>query len=250
MNTDPPFDPATQRGLFLTTRWSLVLTAAGDDLAAPGKRALEELCRAYWRPLYGFARRQGMAPAEAEDATQGFFARLLARHDIAQADPERGRFRTFLITSFKNYLANQRRDARRLKRGGGELPITIDITEIESTLQSTGTSNFTPDRLYDRQWAEAVLEQAAQRLNEHYAASGKARHAELLMPFLWAQQDDQDCNNLAKQMEISPGAARVALHRARARFRELVRAEIAQTVLTDADVDAELRNLIEVLRGN
>lgn len=249
MSADSQINPATQHAQFLTTRWSLVLSAADKNLTTPGNRALEELCLAYWRPLYAFARRQGCTPPEAEDATQGFFARLLSRQDLAQADPGRGRFRTFLITSFKNFLANQRRDAARLKRGGGDAPLPLDFAEAESALQNTATANLPPDRLYDRQWAEAVLDQAARRFREHYAAGGKAAHAELLTPFLWGQQEDQDCTHLADQLGISPGAARVALHRARTRFRELVRAEIADTVHCDADVDAELRNLIDVLRG-
>lgn len=238
----------TQRGVFVTTRWTMVMTAAAED-RAPASRALDELCRAYWVPLYAFARRQGLSPAEAEDATQGFFARLLARNDLAHANRERGRFRSFLITSFKNFLANQRRDAGRLKRGGGEAAMPLDFAEAEAVLQNAAHSGISPDKMFDRQWAEAVLDQAAQRFREQYAASGKGAQADALLPFLWAHHEDAESAELATRLDISAGAARVALHRARTRFRELVRGEIAQTVLSEAEVDAELQNLIDVLRG-
>lgn len=250
MNGDTQRELATRHAAFLTTRWSLVVSASSGELVPDGDRALEELCRIYWRPLYAFARRQGMAPAEAEDATQGFFARLLARQDLAQANPDRGRFRTFLISSFKNFLANQRRDASRLKRGGGTPLLSLDFASAEAVLELGVDSNLTPDRVFDRQWAEALLEQATRRFKSQYTDQGKSRQAELLLPFLWVDRDDSEGESLASRLGVSAGAARVLLYRARARFRELVRAEIAQTVLTEADVDVELRNLIDVLRGN
>lgn len=250
MNADSQRNQATQQAWFLTTRWSLVVSATQGDPAANGDHALEELCRIYWRPLYAFARRQGMVPAEAEDATQGFFARLLARQDLTQANPERGRFRTFLITSFKNFLANQRRDANRLKRGGGEPLLSLDFANAELGLGPTVDNSITPDRMFDRQWAETLLEQAAERFKEHYRALGKARQAEILLPLLWMGREESEGEDLAVRLEVSAGAARVLLYRARTRFRELVRAEIADTVQSEADVDAELRNLIDVLRGD
>jgi RNA polymerase sigma factor (sigma-70 family) len=252
MSSGSAADSPTAHGVFVTTRWTMVLVAAGGGEVAPARAAaaLDQLCQAYWRPLYVFARRQGMAPAEAEDATQGYFARLLARQDIAQADPKRGRFRTFLLTSFKNYLANQRRDAARLKRGGGDTPLSLDWAEAETAAQGALASGITPDKLFDRQWAEEVLELAARRLRERYAAAGKGAQAESLEPFLWAGPEALDGENLAQRLGMSPGGARVALHRARSLFRELVREEIAQTVQKPEDVDEELRGLIEVLRGD
>jgi RNA polymerase sigma-70 factor (ECF subfamily) len=238
MESKPP------EGSFPATQWSVVLAAGGGE-NPPAARALDSLCRAYWVPLYAFVRRSGYAPADAEDLTQQFFARLLAGEGLRTADPSRGRFRTFLLTSLQRFLVSEWRRGQALKRGESQL-IRVDPARAEELigLSSTGRS---PETEYDRQWADQVLRQALTRLSEEYTADGKARLYEQLRGQVWGAAETTDRTDLAAELGLTEGAVRVAVHRLRRRFRELLRAEVAATVAREGDVDDELRYLAGLL---
>lgn len=228
--------------VFVTTRWSVVLSARAGD-SPESSRALEDLCRAYWYPLYAHVRRLGHAPADAEDLTQAFFARLLEKRWLAAADQDRGRFRSFLLGSLKHFLANERDRARAQKRGGHVRIVPLDPASGESWLQHEPASTRTPDREFDRRWALALLETVLARLEQEYTAHGKAPLFHLLKGTLGAAP----AATPAAQLAMSEGAMRVAAHRLRRRYRDLLRDEIAQTVATPAEVEAELRHLLAAL---
>jgi RNA polymerase sigma-70 factor (ECF subfamily) len=237
MESRPP------EGSFPATQWSVVLAAGGGE-SPPAARALDSLCRAYWVPLYAFVRRSGYASADAEDLTQQFFARLLAGEGLRTADPSRGRFRTFLLTSLQRFLVSEWRRGQALKRGESQL-IRVDPARAEELigLASTGRS---PEIEYDRQWADQVLRQALTRLSEEYTADGKARLYEQLRGQVWGVPEASG-TDLAAELGLTEGALRVAVHRLRRRFRELLRSEVAATVAGEADVDDELRYLAGLL---
>lgn len=232
--------------LFLTTHWSVVL-AAKDKSSPESAAALEVLCRAYWYPLYAFVRRQGHSPSDAQDLTQEFFARLLAKEYLQAADREKGRFRTFLRVALRRFLANEWDRARRLKRGGGHTPLSLDTEMGEERYQAERGDGLAPDRLYDRRWAMTLLEQTLTRLRTEYAAAGKTAEFELLKGVLMANRGTIDYLALAAALGLGEGAARVAVHRLRKRFRELFRAAVADTVAGPGEVESELRYLVGVL---
>ena len=239
-----PHSPESAAGpsLFLTTHWSVVL-AAQDKSSPESAAALEVLCGAYWYPLYAFVRRQGHSPSDAQDLTQEFFARLLAKEYLQAADREKGRFRTFLRVALRRFLANEWDRARRLKRGGGRTPLPLDTTAAEQRYQAEGDDSLAPDRLYERRWARALLEQALARLRADYSAAGKAIEFEQLKAVLTAERGTIPYRDLAAALSLSEGAARVAVHRLRKRFREAFRAAVAETVSATEEVDDELRYL-------
>lgn len=238
--------PRSAAPVFVTTRWSVVLSAqAGDSPEAA--RALEQLCGAYWFPLYAHVRRLGHSPADAEDLTQAFFARLLANDGFGVADRERGRFRSFLLGSFKHFLANEWDKARAQKRGGHLQIIPLDTPAGEDRLQLEPATVTSPDREFDRRWALALLDTVLTRLEAEHAEQGKARLFTGLKGTLAGGRGDVPMAQLARELGLSEGAARVAAHRFRARYRELLRAEIAQTVATPAEVEDELRHLFAAL---
>jgi RNA polymerase sigma-70 factor (ECF subfamily) len=227
---------------FRTTHWSVVLAAGRADSAA-AREALERLCRAYWYPLYAYVRRRGCSPEDAEDVTQGFFAQLLARQDLATVSPEKGRFRTFLLAALGHYLANEWRRAHRQKRGGGAAVVALDALSAEERYRCEPVTAETPERLYDRRWAAAVMEQALAALREDYARTGRAELFERLKPALTGAAGGLARAELAVQLGISVGAVDVALHRLRRRYGEFIRTIIADTVSRPEDVDAEIREL-------
>jgi RNA polymerase sigma-70 factor (ECF subfamily) len=234
--------------VFCTTHWSLVLRAGqGEDGRAA--EALEELCRAYWYPLYAYVRRRGYTTADAQDLTQGFFESLLGRNDLAGVAPEKGRFRTFLLSALGHYLANEWRRGQRQKRGGGQAVVSFDALPAEERLRLEPTTSETPERRYDRQWAWTVMEQAMNRLGADYARTGKADLLEVLKPFLSGERGGASRTEIATRLGISVGAVDVALHRLRRRYGEILRELIADTVSTEDDVDAEIRHLMAVLSG-
>jgi len=243
-----PDSPQTATGpsLFLTTHWSVVLTAK-DKSSPESAAALEVLCRAYWYPLYAFVRRQGHPPSDAQDLTQEFFARLLAKEYLQAADPDKGRFRTFLRVALRHFLANEWDRARRLKRGGGHTPLPLDTTAGEERYQAEGDDAHPPDRLYEQRWARALLEQALARLRAEYAATAKAAEFEQLKEALTADRGAIAYRDLAATLDLTEGAARVAVHRLRKRFREVFRATVAETVSSPQEVDDELRYLVGLL---
>ncbi|MCP3920275.1 MAG: sigma-70 family RNA polymerase sigma factor [bacterium] len=236
-------DSTRAAGAFRSTRWSIVLEAGTDR---PGARAaLEELCATYWYPLYAFARRTGEQRANARDLTQGFFALLLERGDLGTADPDRGRFRAFLVTAFRNYVSNERERARAWKRGGRTAPIAWD-PKLEERYESSA-AELSPERLFDRAWALELLDHVLAVLSDQYAASGKARVFESLKSTLTTEEPEATLTERGAAAGLSPGATKVAAHRLRSRYREALRAAIADTVGSEEQVDDELQALFQAL---
>jgi len=228
--------------IFATTHWTVVL-AAGRRSAPQADRALEELCRAYWYPLYAYVRRHGHSREDAEDLTQGFFASFLKRNYLERVSSEKGRFRAFLLAALKHFLANEYDRAGRQKRGGGVAPLSLDWQDADARYQFDPADQISPDKLYDRAWAMTLLEQVITRLRAESAAEGRAEVFEQLKPFLMAGGGDIPYAQAAAKLGLNESAARVAVHRLRKRYRELLRAEIAQTLSDPADLDEEMRAL-------
>ncbi len=227
---------------FATTRWTLVV-AAGERSAPAAAMALEELCRIYWYPLYVYARRRGRTREDAEDLTQSFFARLLARNDFAGLAPERGRFRGFLLASFKNFLANDWDRSQRLKRGGGIATLSLDWQDAETRYQIEPVDLASPDKLFDRAWATTLLDCVISRLGDEYVAAGKAALFNELKSCLAYGKGAVSMASVAAALGIAEPTVRVLLHRLRHRFRDLLRDEISQTVDGADQVAEELNTL-------
>ncbi len=238
--------PRTGGQDFATTHWSVVLLAC--DSQAPGARdALEKLCCAYWYPLYAFVRRQGYGPEEAKDLTQEFFARFLEKKWVAEADPTRGRLRSFLLAALKNFLANEWNHAHRLKRGGGCEFIALDAATAEERYALEPSDPVTPDLLYDRRWALTLLARAQDRLGKEMTASGLRERFEALEPTLVGDRTGLPYQELATRFRLTETAIKSAVLRLRRRFRDLLREEVAQTIGDVKDVDAELASLFAAL---
>lgn len=235
--------------LFVTTHWSVVL-AAQEKSSPESAAALETLCRAYWFPLYAYVRGSGHSPHDAQDLTQEFFARLLAKDYLQAADREKGRFRTFLRVCLKRFLANEWDRQRAAKRGGGERPTSLDVALAEQRYATELTTGVPPDRLYERQWAMTLLEQALARLRAEYTAADKTVEFDQLKSTLTAERGAIPYAAMALALNTSEGAARVAVHRLRKRYRELFRATVADTVSEPGEVDDEVRHLAGVLGGD
>lgn len=231
---------------FHTTRWSLVLAAQKDSDSTGARRALAELCRDYWYPLYAFARRRGHSPHDAQDLTQAFFADLLERNPTS-ADPARGRFRSYLLGALKHFLANEWHRAHAQKRGGGRRIIEWDALDPEKRYALEPHAEGNPDALYDRRWALDLLDRAIGRLRAEFDSKGDGATFDALKATLTGAEPPRE--DLARQLGMSEGALKVAIHRLRQRYRELLRAEIADTVDSPADVDGEMRHLVAVLRS-
>ncbi|MBC7818434.1 MAG: sigma-70 family RNA polymerase sigma factor [Planctomycetaceae bacterium] len=231
---------------FATTQWSIVLRAAQPNDSA-ARSALEMLCRRYWFPLYAFARRRVATLPEAQDLTQEFFLRLLEKNSLAAASPERGRFRSFLLTSLKNFLANEWDRATAQKRGGGRERLSLDWETGESRLSLEPTHTDTPEREFERQWALTLLEVVVQRLQGEFATADKSRQFELLKETLTGSRAMLDYAVIAVELQMTDEAARQAAHRLRKRYRELLRAEVAATVESDNEVEDEIGRLFEAL---
>ena len=229
---------------FVTTHWTQVAQAAGTS-GAENDAALEQLCRAYWYPLYAYVRRQGHEPEEAQDLTQAFFARLLQKRYLSHANPNRGRFRTFLLSSMQRFLVNEWQKSSARKRGGG-IP-AVSWHEEETRYRADGCQADTPEKLFEKRWALALLESVLARLQAEAEAAGKSAQFSQLKLLLWGDNSGPAQGDIAPQLGLSAGALKVALHRLRKRYRELLRAEIARTVASPAEVDEELRYLISVL---
>jgi RNA polymerase sigma-70 factor (ECF subfamily) len=236
---------ADAEGGFQTTHWSLVLRA-GNRADREAEDALAALCGRYWYPLYAYVRRRTADVHEAQDLTQEFFARLLDKNTLATASPERGRFRSFLLTAVKNFLANQRdRDLAR-KRGGGVRTFSFDLESGESRLRMEPAHDMTPERLFERQWVMMLLELVMQRLQQECEAAGKAGQFERFKAVLTGGQERLPYAAAAAELGMSEEAARQAASRLRKRYRELLREEVSQTVATPHDIDDEIRRLFAV----
>ena len=235
------------RGLhFATTHWSVVLAAAETD-SPEAAAALERLCRDYWYPLYAHVRRLGWGPEDAQDLTQAFFARLLERHYLQLADQERGRFRTFLLTSLKRFLTDEWEKARAQKRGGGQPALSWDSVDPEERYRHEPADPLTPDRLYEKRWAGVLLEAVLGQLRGEYAKAGRKAEFEELKSFVWGEGNPDAYHEVAARLNTPENALKMAVHRLRKRFRDLLRLEVSRTVSMPGDVDAELRYLREVL---
>jgi RNA polymerase sigma-70 factor (ECF subfamily) len=228
--------------VFVTTHWSVVLSAR-DEESPRGAEALEALCRTYWYPLYAYVRRLGHSPADAQDLTQEFFARLLQKHYLQSVDQEKGKFRTFLLVALQRFLANEwdRRHAQ--KRGGFAPIVSIDQELAESRFASDPSHAVQPDVLFERQWAMTLLERTMTRLREEYVATGRAKLFEHLQGCLAKDESASPYAEIAARLNLTEAAVKMAVHRLRARYREILRAEIADTVASPEEVEEEIRQL-------
>ena len=228
---------------FQTTHWSVVLSA-GHESEGVARAALEKLCQAYWFPLYAYVRRQGHSPEDSQDLTQAFFERFLERGYFARADQERGWFRTFLLTSLQHFLQEEWRRNQRQKRGGGATFATLSPGEAEQRYTAEPRHELSPDVLYDRRWAEAVLERVMARLANDYASTGRTTVYTRLQQFLWGRQAEVSYAAMGAELGLAESAVKVAVHRLRQRFRDLLREEVANTVQSADQIEAELRHLM------
>ncbi|MEI6193113.1 MAG: sigma-70 family RNA polymerase sigma factor [Verrucomicrobiota bacterium] len=228
--------------VFATTHWTVVL-AAGQRHTPQSNGALEELCRAYWFPLYAYVRRRGHNKEDAEDLVQAFFARFLAKNHLTGLNAERGRFRAFLLASLKHFLANEWDKVQAQKRGGGVAPLSLDWQTADTKFQVAATNEPSPDKAFDREWALVLLAKVIERLQQESAADGKAKLFAELKSFLMAGKNETAQSEVAKALGMEEGAVRVAVHRLRKRYRVLLRDEIAQTLADESSVDEEMRAL-------
>lgn len=237
----------TSPGSFRTTRWSMILSARAKG--EPGSaEALAGLCEAYWYPLYVFVRRMGHGPDDARDHTQGYFLRLLEKDYLESVRPEAGRFRSFLLASMKHYLANARREAAALKRGGGQSLVSLDTHAAENRYRNEPVDDDTPDRAYERRWALAVLERARARLRKEFEAAGKQRQFTLLSGHLSGGGGGRSYAEIAAELETTEAAVKMSAARMRRQFGKTLREEIGDTVGDNAEIDAEVKHLLAVLR--
>jgi RNA polymerase sigma-70 factor (ECF subfamily) len=240
----------TEAAAFATTHWSLVLTAQGESEAA--EEALEKLCRIYWRPLYAFARRQRCDPDEARDLTQGFFQLLLTRRDLGSVRREKGRLRSYLLVSFKHFLAGERRREMTFKRRHGQLLIPLEelrATERADPVFGGLVDSLSADRLYERRWAVTLIEHVLKRLKHEYVATGNAFLFESLKQMLPDEPGALPRTEIAATLGMTNNALRQAFHRFRHRYQVLLREEIGHTVANASEIEDELRHLIAVLRS-
>ena len=247
---DPP-SPVPLRpsdGYFATTHWTVVVNARAADTRV-ARAALEQLCQTYWYPLYAFVRRQGCSPHDAQDFTQEFFARLLEKNSLDEVDRAKGRFRSFLLTAMKHFLANEWDRARAQKRGGGHAHVPIDAQFAETRYGLEPGHDQTPEKLFERRWVLTLLDNVLTRLRDEQVAAGKAEQFDELKVALTADRDSLPYAELGERLSMREGAVKVAVHRLRQRYREVLRSEIGHTVANAADVEEEIRHLFAVLAG-
>lgn len=231
---------------FCTTHWTQVLRAAEPD-STEAYEALTRLCQTYWYPLYAFVRRQGHSPEDAQDLVQGFFARLLEKRFLKEADPEKGKFRSFLLIALRRFMANEWDRARRLKRGGGCEIISLDQPATEQRYATEPVDDRSPEKAYDRLWAMTLLEQVLDRLESEFAAAGKTTLFQELKHYLNGESGQSTYPQVADQLGMTVAAVKVAVHRLRQRYRELLRQEIAHTVDSPEAIDDEIRELFAAI---
>ena len=249
-STAPPALSSTeglaQQAVFATTHWSVILAATRSDTPR-AQAALARLCQTYWYPLYAYVRRRGYSPYDAQDLTQEFFARFLEHNWLAQADRERGRFRTFLLAALGHFLANEWDKARAQKRGGRVEFVPLQLESAETRYGAEPADQRTPEQSYDRRWALALLEEVLHALREEHLAAGTVVLFDTLKPCLVGDREAQPYAALGAQLGMTEGAVKVAVHRLRQRYRQLLRDAIADTVASPEDVNEEMRYLFSVL---
>jgi RNA polymerase sigma-70 factor (ECF subfamily) len=236
------------QGAFYTTHWSVVLAVARSD-GSRAQEALAKLCQTYWYPLYAYVRRRGYSAADGQDLTQEFFARLLEPSSLARATPELGKFRAYLITAMKNFLASEWKQSRAQKRGGGLPMLSLDWVIAEQRFDLEPASHASPDKLFEHQWAVTILAGALKRLEQQYQSEGKSHVFDGLKHTLSGTRESQPYAELALRMGVSEGAVKVIVHRMRRQYRALIRDEIANTLNDPREVDSEMRYLFSVLTG-
>jgi DNA-directed RNA polymerase specialized sigma24 family protein len=232
--------------IFATTHWSVVLQA-GHSESTQSRNALAKLCQTYWYPLYTYVRRRGCSPHDAQDLTQAFFARMLERRSLIQADPLRGRFRSFILAAMKNFLANEWEKVRAQKRGGGLEALSLDLAAAEHRYDLEPAVNSTAETAFDKQWALALLDEVVKRLEQEYERDGRGALFAELKQTLAGDRESQPYAVLAGRLGMNEGAVKTAVHRLRKRYRAILRAEIADSVSSPEEVDAELRHLFRAI---
>jgi RNA polymerase sigma factor (sigma-70 family) len=243
MNPDRPTSTSQPANpWFTTTHWSVIL-AARDSQSPRSREALESLCRSYWYPLYSFARRTDHSAADAEDLTQGFFARLLEKDYLKAAAQDKGRFRTFMLVAFKRYLANEWDRQHSQKRGGFSAAVLIDQEEAESRFAAEAAHHLSPDLLFDRQWAMTLLDRTMAQLRQEYVSSERAALFDYVRPCVVREESALPYAEIGERLKLSEAAIKMAVQRLRGRYREILRREIAQTVASEEEIDAEIRHL-------
>lgn len=240
-------DPTPESSAFHTTRWTMVIRARGG--APEARAALGELCEAYWTPVFRFLCREGRGEDESRDLTQEFFTRLLAGSGVEKTEPEKGRFRSYLLGALKHFLAERRRNEGRQKRGGDAVLESIDSggTETSPGIQIPDPGGMVSDAWFDRGWALAVMDNALSTVQSGLEEAGKGKRFEMLKPWLMGDTENLSQANAAAELDMTTGAIKVAIHRLRKEFRDAVETEIAQTVTCPDEIEEELRYLIEVL---
>jgi DNA-directed RNA polymerase specialized sigma24 family protein len=249
-NSRPDIDMRGHRASrrFKTTQWSVV-TAAAAQPSTESRAALSALCHAYWSPIYAYLRSHGYSVVRAEDATQGFFAMLLQANALARADPARGRFRSYVLGALKFFLANERDRECAERRGGDRHHVSLDTTGAENRIALSLSRQASPERLFEREWGLTILDRALVQLRQRYARESKEELLQLLQPYLTRPESQDGYRDAAHRLGMSEGAARVAIHRLRCRYRDLVCQQIAATVSCPAEVHDEICELFRALRG-
>jgi RNA polymerase sigma factor (sigma-70 family) len=237
---------AKRQPAFVTTHWSVVLTAGRGDTTR-ARDALAKLCQTYWYPLYAYVRRRGHSAHDAQDLTQEFFAQLLEGNWIAKADRDKGRFRSFLLMVMSRFLANEWDKSRTLKRGGKVQLVSLSLDTAEMRYIKEPTDASTPEQAFEKQWALTLLEEVLQHLRSEYENDGKAIFFDKLKPCLIGSRETQPYASLACELGMTEGAVKTAVCRLRERYRERLKAEIAHTVASPSEVDSELRHLFRIL---
>jgi RNA polymerase sigma factor (sigma-70 family) len=241
-------EAGARQAAFVTTHWSVVLTARRSDTTR-AQAALARLCQTYWYPLYAYVRRRGYSPHDAQDLTQEFFARLLEQNWLAQADRDRGRFRTFLLAALSHFLANEWDKARAQKRGGAVQLVPLQLDNAETRYGQEPADPVTPEQCFERRWALALLDEVLNRQRQEHLEAGTGELFDALKPCLVGARQAQPYAALAAKLGMTEGAVKVAVHRLRQRYRQLLREEIANTVATPAEVAEEMHHLFKVLAG-
>lgn len=234
--------------VFATTRWSIIVSA-GQQSSDDSRKALAALCECYWVPLYGYVRRRISNVAEAHDLTQAFFTELIEKNFVGTADPQRGRFRAFLLTAFKNFLSKHWEQQRAVKRGGGRVPISLDFAAADSRILIDPAGGLSPEQIYDREWALTLLSQILDTLSSEYAQKGRSDQFRVLKGFLVGDYTSLTYADVASDLDMNESAARMAVSRMRQRYRDLLRLEIGHTVASPEEIDDEIRKLFATLGG-